>query len=93
MCQPYCKSYTVVDLQLGLVVGSERFIGKGILLRLSDLRSRCENNYDTESHDARLEPEIRERHGMVLQVLPNLGQVQNDGNAEALEKGPIPDAR
>jgi len=30
---------------------------------------------------------------MILQVLSNLGQVQNDGNAEALEKGPIPDAR
>lgn len=87
------QSYTVVDLQLDLVIGSEGFIGKRILLRLSDLRSRCGNNYDTESHDARLEPEIRERHRVILQVLSNLGQVQNDGNSEALEKGPIPDAR
>ena len=87
------RSYAVVDLQLDLVVGSEGFIGERILLRLSDLQSKCENNYDTQSHDARLEPEIRERHRMILQVLSNLGQVQNDGNAEALEKGPIPDAR
>lgn len=87
------RSYTAVHLQLILVIGSEGFIGKRILLRLSDLRSRRLNNYDTESHDAGFEPEIRERHGMILQVLSNLRQVQNDGNAEALEKGPIPDAR
>lgn len=76
-----------------LVVGSEGLIGKRILLRVSDLRSRCYNFGHTESRDARLEPEIRERHRVILQVLSNLRQVQNDGNSKALEKRLVTDAR
>jgi hypothetical protein len=76
-----------------LVVRSEGLIGKRILLRVSVLQSRCYSIGHTESHDTRLEPEIRERHGVILQVLSNLGQVQDDGNSKALEKRPVTNAR